>query len=225
MLFTPTQSDPGSPAPLSDRPGAALGTSHHPPPPPRPRLGPQSVGSRQPQYPPAARLNLKRLAAIAILLWAIVATAMASRPQNAALTSLTWLLAHQQWSIASEATWQILDSHAQDSTLFTENCDLILEVDRLWIHYSGGRYGFSAQHQIWDRMVPTGASTPEVAPEAAPSGRALRDRIQQFRRRVGWDRNHFGATPAQPPIGAFPAEAPTAQDALMIIRSFDRCLD
>ncbi|HEY9689479.1 MAG TPA: GUN4 domain-containing protein, partial [Coleofasciculaceae cyanobacterium] len=177
-----------------------------------------------------------------------VATTIATQPQNENLTSLTWLLAHQKWSVASEVTWQILAPAAPDHTLQTEHCNLILEIDRLWTHYSGGRYGFEAQERVWDSLA-SGQSATQPTTQPATRNRSIGDRIQQFRQRVGWTANRASATATPKPIGAFPAEAPWPTDphqpllcgdractpsptaiaaaypSLGIIQMFDRCLE
>lgn len=223
---------------------------HAAPPPPSDRPTPEPLAPRPLPLPPSARPNFKRLAAIAIVLWAGVALTLATRPQNENLTSLAWLLAHQQWLIASEATWQILAQEAPTYAVQGQHCHLILEIDRLWSHYSGGRYGFSAQQRVWDSLA-SGSAAPSTATSATPSAAgpgSLSDRVRQFRQRVGWTPDRPGAASAQKPIGAFPTEAPwltdadepwfcddrscaplpaaiaTAQPSLSVLQIFDHCL-
>lgn len=222
--------------------------SHHAsPPPPNDRPAPRPAAPQPLPLPPSARPNFKRLAAIAIVLWAGMALTLATRPQNENLTNLSWLLAHQQWLIASEATWQILAQEAPDRAVQAKHCHLLLEIDRLWTHYSGGRYGFSAQQRVWDSLASGSVARSTTAPVTSRPG-TLSDRIRQFRQRVGWTPDRASATTSQKPIGAFPTAAPwltdsyqpwfcddqscapvpaelaTAQPSLSVIQLFDHCL-
>jgi len=72
-------------------------------------------------------------------------------------TRLRALLSNSKWQEANQETWNVMCQAARKNTgsvLSTEDikqisCDDLKTIDGLWKQYSQGRYGFSAQNQIY----------------------------------------------------------------------------
>ena len=66
-------------------------------------------------------------------------------------------LKNQQWYEADQETWKLMlkvTNREEEGYLELENiknfpCEDLLTLDRLWVHYSNGLYGFSVQKQIY----------------------------------------------------------------------------
>ncbi|TAD79783.1 MAG: hypothetical protein EA001_03310 [Oscillatoriales cyanobacterium] len=146
----------------------------------------------------SAYRSLKQLASVGILLWASAAVAaVAVHPQTENLTRLQQLLADRQWQAASAATWAMLAPESRTDDLLKTECELLLEVDHLWTQASAGRFGFTVQEQVWQRLSMTpSASDPNP------------DRADRFRQRVGWDRFAPDSPEAQNNKGYFPSDKP-----------------
>ncbi|MDZ8091152.1 MULTISPECIES: GUN4 domain-containing protein [unclassified Nostoc] len=75
-------------------------------------------------------------------------------------TILQKLLASGKWREADQETWKLMlkISHREkECYLRVEDikqfpCQDLLTIDRLWVKYSNGRFGFSIQKQIWDSV-------------------------------------------------------------------------
>ncbi len=73
---------------------------------------------------------------------------------------LQYLLAVQKWREADVETWvvlcEVLGKRAK-SYLFQDDidslpCEDLLTIDRLWVKYSGGKFGFSVQKKIYESV-------------------------------------------------------------------------
>ncbi|MBC6436435.1 protein kinase, partial [Nostoc sp. HG1] len=75
-------------------------------------------------------------------------------------TILQKLLASGKWREADQETWKLMlrISHREkERYLRVEDiknfpCQDLLTIDRLWVKYSNGRFGFSIQKRIWDSV-------------------------------------------------------------------------
>ncbi|MEH2172800.1 serine/threonine-protein kinase [Nostoc sp.] len=75
-------------------------------------------------------------------------------------TILQKLLASGKWREADQETWKLMlkiSYREKESYLRVEDieklpCQDLLTIDRLWVTYSNGRFGFSIQKQIWDSV-------------------------------------------------------------------------
>ncbi len=69
------------------------------------------------------------------------------------------LLKVENWPPADELTLKILLKLANQDTVANLDilaiahlpCEQLRTIDRFWVKYSGGRYGFSVQRRIWER--------------------------------------------------------------------------
>ena len=70
------------------------------------------------------------------------------------------LLAAQEWHQADEETYEIIlkkMNRVKEGWLDYEStvrlpCDLLQKLDRMWLEFSQGRFGFSVQRQIWQEL-------------------------------------------------------------------------
>ncbi|MGB5593735.1 MAG: GUN4 domain-containing protein, partial [Crocosphaera sp.] len=69
---------------------------------------------------------------------------------------LTYLLASQQWQAADGETYKVMleVANSQKSYLSLEDIqnfpvEELRIIDRLWVDYSNGHFGFTVQKQIW----------------------------------------------------------------------------
>jgi hypothetical protein len=70
------------------------------------------------------------------------------------------LLEAEQWKQADEETWRVMLKIAkkgEEEWLSVEDlnnfpCTNLQEIDRLWVQYSSGRFGFSIQKHIWQEL-------------------------------------------------------------------------
>lgn len=73
---------------------------------------------------------------------------------------LQYLLAVQKWQEADVETWVVLcealgkraKSYLFENDIDSLPCEDLLTIDRLWVKYSGGRFGFSVQKQIYESV-------------------------------------------------------------------------
>jgi len=83
-----------------------------------------------------------------------------SSEKNIDYTRLRDLLADGKWKQADEETLAVMIKAAgqeQDASLDTESietfpCADLRTIDRLWVKYSNGRFGFSIQKSIWESV-------------------------------------------------------------------------
>lgn len=69
------------------------------------------------------------------------------------------LLQNQQWEEADQETYRLMITTCgkKDGDWFSENdlttfpCEDLQTLDRLWVKYSEGKWGFSVQKQIWEK--------------------------------------------------------------------------
>lgn len=120
----------------------------------------------QPGTVMTSAVNFKRLSVIAILLWAGAAALVVMRPRNETLSRLAEQLASGHWQTANVLTWQILAPNAQVDSLMQTDCDLLLEVDRLWSDYSDGQLGLRTQSRLATIAAPTSLAQEWAAQEA-----------------------------------------------------------
>lgn len=75
-------------------------------------------------------------------------------------TKLQELLASGKWKLADRETWALLCQSVNKSIgcyLFNHDiekfpCEHLYKIDRLWVKYSQGRFGFSVQKQIYESV-------------------------------------------------------------------------
>ncbi|MEO0537195.1 MAG: GUN4 domain-containing protein [Cyanobacteria bacterium P01_A01_bin.123] len=88
-----------------------------------------------------------------------------SSEQGIDYTKLRNLLKAGQWQEADEETYevmnQVLDGNWSHHALIKFSCKDLLTIDRLWVKYSDGKFGFSVQQEIY---VTCGAKTDENRP-------------------------------------------------------------
>ncbi len=73
-------------------------------------------------------------------------------------TPLQDLLARKKWLDADQETWDMLCHLVNRNPGYYLNkqdianlpCDHLLKIDKLWVNYSGGRFGFSVQSRIYE---------------------------------------------------------------------------
>jgi hypothetical protein len=84
-----------------------------------------------------------------------------SSEKNIDYTRLRNLLAAGKWKEADEETLTVLfkaatqahEGHLQIKSIETFPCTDLRTIDRLWVKYSNGRFGFSVQKRIWESVV------------------------------------------------------------------------
>ena len=102
--------------------------------------------------------------------------------QDSKYQTLEKLLKTQQWREADQETYRLMittvgkeDGQWFDSEdLKTFPCEDLQTLDRLWVKYSEGKWGFSVQKQIW---------------EECGSPNSYNDDWQKFGERIGWRKN------------------------------------
>ena len=83
-----------------------------------------------------------------------------STPQHRRYDRLIELLAAQKWDEADEETYDLIlkmSNRVKEGWLdypATQNlsCEFLQAIDRLWLDYSNGRFGFSVQREIWQEL-------------------------------------------------------------------------
>ncbi|GAB4470782.1 MAG: hypothetical protein OHK0037_29700 [Elainellaceae cyanobacterium] len=99
--------------------------------------------------------------------------------QNSKYQQLEALLKAQQWRKADEETYRLMITTVgkEEGQWFDKEdlenfpCEDLKTIDRLWVHYSGGKWGFSVQKRIW---------------EECGSPMDYNDDWEKFGDRVGW---------------------------------------
>ncbi|WP_249369920.1 GUN4 domain-containing protein [Acaryochloris marina] len=92
------------------------------------------------------------------------------------------LLQNQQWKEADQETYRLMitimgrteGDYFREKDLKTFLCEDLQTLDRLWVKYSKGKWGFSVQKRIW---------------EECGSPRTYNDDWEKFGDRVGWRKN------------------------------------
>ncbi len=84
------------------------------------------------------------------------------------------LLAHGKWKDADLETQQLMFGEIGEccfspAKMLKLSCEHIRIIDNLWIHYSNGRFGFSVQQKIWEKVSAN---------------------ISDFARTLGWVKNN-----------------------------------
>lgn len=77
---------------------------------------------------------------------------------NTRYAKLDALLKAQQWRQADEETYRLMITTVgkEEGQYFSQEdlenfpCEDLKEIDRLWVHYSHGKWGFSVQKRIWE---------------------------------------------------------------------------
>lgn len=80
--------------------------------------------------------------------------------KNADYNKLRDLLAAENWKQADQETWRLLGSIAginkegliDPDTLASSTCEDIATIDKLWVDYSNGHFGFSVQKNIYQNL-------------------------------------------------------------------------
>lgn len=136
----------------------------------------------------------------------------AARERQPRYFKLAYYLKTEQWREADYETYRVMrhiGDRAQKGYLSVEDiqtfpCKDLRIVDKLWLEYSGGKFGFSVQKQIY---VECGATL---------NGKYPGDMIwNDFVDRVGWRKSgnyvnyeNLQANPHNSPVGEFPWEFP-----------------
>jgi hypothetical protein len=97
-------------------------------------------------------------------------------------TRLRDLLKAKDWQAADDETYEVMIRAVgkESADVFTEDellnfpCTDLKTIDRLWVKYSGGKWGFSVQKQIW---------------QECDSPTEYNDNWEKFCDRVGWRKN------------------------------------
>jgi hypothetical protein len=84
-----------------------------------------------------------------------------SSERNVDYTRLRNLLAEGKWKEADDETLVVLfkaaaqehEGHLDIKSIETFPCADLRTIDRLWVKYSHGRFGFSVQKRIWESVV------------------------------------------------------------------------
>lgn len=100
--------------------------------------------------------------------------------KNADYTRLRDLLAAENWKQADQETWRLLGSIAgvdkegsiDPESLAASTCEDIATIDKLWLDYSNGHFGFSVQKNIYQNLGGTDVYDSKI--------------WQTFGDRVGW---------------------------------------
>jgi hypothetical protein len=84
-------------------------------------------------------------------------------------TPLRELLAAQNWDAANSETWSVMVQAADQGVSSLEinssfPCTDLKTIDRLWRQYSGDRYGFNVQQQLWAAQNQPDWTLTEFAP-------------------------------------------------------------
>lgn len=98
-----------------------------------------------------------------IKLWKIEKLIQTDRTSDK-FNKLEILLANQQWEDADKETEELIkiiigvENLKEKSYLTEENiqafpCEYFNKIDRLWVQYSNGHYGFSIQKELWERVL------------------------------------------------------------------------
>ncbi|WP_293128684.1 serine/threonine-protein kinase [Microcoleus sp. bin38.metabat.b11b12b14.051] len=75
-------------------------------------------------------------------------------------TKLRYFLSTKKWKEADRETWAVMcqclsltpGTQLEVSQIYKLPCEDLQTVDRLWLHYSQGRFGFSVQKQIYESV-------------------------------------------------------------------------
>lgn len=116
------------------------------------------------------------------------------------------LLAANQWLAADDATDRLMLKIAgqQKSGILTQQdikqfpCNDLRAINRLWVTYSNGRFGFVPQDQIWDSV----GGLDEQDPTLTKYGDL--ERLRNFKAQVQWDNTWRGSDPTTAPAGHLP---------------------
>ena len=91
--------------------------------------------------------------------WLDIISVIEQQP-NRKYERLIALLADQKWDLADEETYDLIlkmSNRVKEGWLdypATQNlsCEFLQTIDRLWLDYSNGRFGFSVQRKIWQEL-------------------------------------------------------------------------
>ncbi|MFM7277428.1 MAG: GUN4 domain-containing protein [Microcystis aeruginosa] len=103
-------------------------------------------------------------------------------PDNNLFKTLRNLLEQGNWQQAEAETKKLM-LRGTDQTYFNGNiinnlsCSNLKIINRLWVQYSSGRFGFSVQGEIWKEVT---------------NYKPFEERVKQFEERVGWRRGYEG---------------------------------
>lgn len=122
--------------------------------------------------------------------------------QRISYTRLRDLLKDGKWRDADKETYEVMlqavgrksGEYIGSKELWNFPCTDLRTIDRLWVKYSQGKYGFSVQKKIY---VECGAKL---------DGQYPGDKIwDEFRERVGWRDRNLKANPSFSPSGELPS--------------------
>lgn len=116
------------------------------------------------------------------------------------------LLAAQQWLAADEATDRLMLKIAgrepegsltqQDIKQFP--CKDLRTINQLWVRYSKGRFGFTPQNKIWNRVRGLDKNDPNLTRYGDL------EKLRNFKALVEWDKVWRGTDPRTAPAGHLP---------------------
>jgi len=135
-----------------------------------------SVGVKE--YPRPEKLSPELMASLQTL---------GTVAQDSKYQTLEDHLSHQRWREADEETYRLMITTVgkEEGQWFDradlENfpCEDLLTIDRLWVKYSNGKWGFSVQKQIW---------------QDCGSPMSYNDEWEEFGDRVGWRKDNDWVT-------------------------------
>ncbi len=149
-------------------------------------------------------------------------------------TPLRNLLAEGKWEEADRQTYNLIEqiikiakrrnphTFIELKTIAEFSCPDVVTIDRLWIKYSGGRYGFSPQQQIWQTVNQKGDFSTET--------------WRSFATQVGWKHGDVASSsgyllyeqlifaPQAAPVGHLPWWFALPEESQNVIKHlFSRC--
>jgi uncharacterized caspase-like protein len=109
-------------------------------------------------------------------------------------THLRDLLQAQRWLEADQETTKLMLKVAEAeqqrylniNTINKFPCTDLYTIDKLWVGYSHGRFGFSVQHHIWQSIKNHSATDPMLALMIGSAKVAASETCIDFANRVGW---------------------------------------
>ena len=107
-----------------------------------------------------------------------------SQVKDARYADLERYLKNGEWQAADKETYRLMITEVdkEEGQLFSSSdllnfpCEPLKVIDGMWVKYSGGRFGFSVQKEIY------------LACGGAPDGKLHKEALVMYYEMVGWDR-------------------------------------